>query len=157
RLVGEMIAAVIVRSLADERIRSWERRFAQVLESAMDGVVFVDQAGIVRAWTGQAASVLGRGREGMLGAPIAAASHPDDRAALAAKLAGVATAVQRFELRGLRTDGHVVPIELSMTRIEHAHGVLVASFVRDITDRKRAEAERQRAFDEVSRQKRSLE
>jgi len=50
-----------------------------------------------------------------------------------------------------------VPIELSMTRLERSEGMLIASFVRDITDRKRIEAEKQRAFDEVSRQKRSLE
>ena len=160
RLIGEMIAAVVVRSLADERVRRWERRFAQVLESAMDGVVIVDPTGVVKDWTGQAPSVLGRGREEMVGAALASVIHPDDRAALAAKLdatAGAASAVQRFELRGLSADGRVVPVELSMTHLERPEGVLVASFIRDITDRKRIEAEKQRAFDEVSRQKRTLE
>jgi PAS domain S-box-containing protein len=160
RLLGEMIAAVVVRTRAEERIRSWERRFAQVLESAMDGVVIVDAEGVVKDWTGQATNVLGRDREEMLGAGLVSVIHAGDRAALAAKLtttAGAGGAVQRFELRGLRADGRVVPVELSMTRLDRAEGVLVASFVRDITDRKRIEAEKQRAFDEVSRQKRSLE
>jgi transcriptional regulator with GAF, ATPase, and Fis domain len=49
-----------------------------------------------------------------------------------------------------------VPIELSLTRLERAEGILLALFVRDITDRKRIEAEKQRAFDEVSRRNRSL-
>jgi PAS domain S-box-containing protein len=160
KLVADVIAAALSHRAARERSRRWERRFAQILESAMDGVVLLDAAGVVNEWTPQATAVFGRDRAQMVGAALASVIYEADRDALAARLAkaaGPASPPQRFELRGLAGDGRVVPVELSMTRLERAEGCLVASFVRDITDRKRADAERERAFAEVSRQKRTLE
>ncbi len=157
--LGEIIGAVVARNRAEERLGHAERRFAQVLESAMDGIVLLDSAGIVHDWTAQATATFGRTREEMLGAALATAIHADDHATLAARLvAAVATSSpQRFELRGLREGGRVVPIELSMTRLARAEGTRLAAFARDVTDRKQVEAEKQRAFDDVARQKRSLE
>ncbi|APR76068.1 Anaerobic nitric oxide reductase transcription regulator NorR [Minicystis rosea] len=160
KLVAEVIAAALTSRAARERVQRWERRFAQILESAMDGVILIDGAGIVKDWTAQATSVLGVGRELMLGNDLARLILVEDRSTLAAKIAATLAShapAQRFELRALCGAGRVVPVELSMTRLDRAEGTLVAAFIRDITDRKRAEAEKQRAFDDVSRQKRTLE
>src|SRR5262249_48847730 len=121
RLVADVISAALSHRAARERVRRWERRFAQIIESAMDGVVLLDASGVVRDWTAQAARIFGKDRDEMLGKDLGSVIHADDRAALSSKI-GVAvradSTAQRFELCGIGAGGRLVPIELSMTRLE---------------------------------------
>src|SRR6185369_15140255 len=63
----------------------------------------------------------------------------------------------RLEVQGRHRDGYDVPIELSVSALEGRDAPAFGIFIRDITDRKRAEVVRQQAFDEISRLKRTLE
>jgi PAS domain S-box-containing protein len=159
-IFADVISAVLSHRASRERTRRWDRVVTQILESAMDGVVIVDRLGSIKEWTPRAAAVLGRARDEVIGKELATLVHPDDRVELATRItAAVASSsgAQRFELRSEGADGRPLVFALSMTRLDHAEGVLVAAFMHDVTDQKRIEAEKARAFDEVSKQKRHAE
>jgi PAS domain S-box-containing protein len=153
-LVGGVIASTLARSRADQSLRESEARFTQVIESALDGVVLLDAAGIVIEWNPQAERLFGRERHEVVGRPfVDVALDPKDHARFVDRDAGEA----RLELTGIHREGRAFPIELSIAPMKRGAQTIAAMFVRDITDRRRAEQERQRAFDEVNRQKSNAE
>jgi PAS domain S-box-containing protein len=160
-IIGDVLAHALSRREITLRLHDSERRFAQIFASAMDAAVLLDERGVVRDWNPAASTVFGRARESMLEADLARAVRVEDHPTLAREVArfvaDAAAPAARFELVAVWPDGRLVPIELSMTRLDAADAVVLVAFVRDITDRKRAEADKQRAFDEVARQKRNAE
>jgi len=53
---------------------------------------------------------------------------------------------KRIEITALHRDGHEFPVELAITSVRAEHTVVFSAFVRDITERRRAEAQLQQAL-----------
>jgi signal transduction histidine kinase len=68
---------------------------------------------------------------------------------------------RRVELTGLRSDGSEFPVELTVTRVPLDGPPLFTAYLRDITDRKRTEAElrasRTRVVESADRERRRIE
>jgi PAS domain S-box-containing protein len=160
RLVGDMIAGALARRGAQVSLEHSEQRFVQVVASALDGFAMISDNGVLLEWTAQAERILGWARGEMMGGSLESilteqgrsVGTIDEMYARSLRIPG-----KRLELTGRHRDGAEVPIELSISLLEHGESNAFGVFIRDITDRKRAEVVRQQAFDEISRLKRQIE
>jgi PAS domain S-box-containing protein len=125
-----------------------EAKFRALLESAPDGMVIVNQAGAIVLVNAQAERMFGYDRKELLGQPVEVLVPVQYRGAHVGHRRGYGTAAHArpmgagLELYGQRKDGTEFPVEISLSPLETEEGTLVASAIRDITDRKLAEQER---------------
>ena len=118
------------------------------MDAALDCVVAMDRRGIVVDWNPAAERTFGYAAEEALGREMAELIVPPHlrdahRAGLARSLAGGAPVVleRRIEITAMRRDGEEFPCELTITRIAEPGEPLFVGYVRDITARRRADAE----------------
>ncbi len=119
-----------------------------MLRAALDGIVVIDEASCVLEFNPAAESMFGMRRADVLGRHIGACIVPEHHRAAHAHgfnryLAGGQSRMlnRRVETEGRRADGSLMPIELTVTEIVVERRRLFVAYVRDLTERKAAEAE----------------
>lgn len=127
--------------------KSSEERTRRIIESALDAVISMDSSGRITGWNSQAEAIFGWPGERALECRLLEVIIPErNREAymqgIAQYLAGGQGAVmnRRVEITALHRDGHEFPIELAITPIWLGKTVTFSAFVRDITERRQAEA-----------------
>jgi PAS domain S-box-containing protein len=149
---GRTIGVVLIfRDVTEQRqaqiaLRQSEARKTAILDTALDAVITIDHEGKVVEFNPAAERTLGFQRAEVLGREMAEVMVPLSlretlRHGLAHYLATGQGAVldKRLEMPALRADGMVFPVELAITRIPAEEPPLFTAYLRDITDRKRAE------------------
>jgi PAS domain S-box-containing protein len=133
-----------LRTTANER-RKNEQKFRDMLEAAPDAMVVVNQDGEIILLNLQAEKAFGYRRDELLGQKVTSII-PDGFAErlLADGLRSPADALAQqigtgIELIGRRKDGVEFPIEIMLSPLESAEGILVTAAIRDISVRKEAE------------------
>ncbi|MFI1438517.1 PAS domain S-box protein [Streptomyces fructofermentans] len=138
-----LLVSAAVRDVSDRKAA--EERFRGLLEAAPDAMVIVDDTGTIRLVNAQTEALFGYRREELLGRAVELLVPGRFREHHAAHRAGYADNRQvrpmgaELELHGLRKDGTEFPVEISLSPLETADGLLVSAAVRDVSDRKRAE------------------
>jgi two-component system NtrC family sensor kinase len=119
-----------------------------MLRTAPDGIVVIDEASCILEFNSAAKAMFGFRRGEVLGRNIGTCIVPEHHEAAHAEgfaryLGGAAPVMlgRRVETEGRRADGSLIPIELTVTEVPVERRRLFVAYVRDLTDRKAAEAE----------------
>ncbi len=122
-----------------------ENFYRDLLDAAPDAMIVVDADGRIDLVNTEAERLFGYARAELLGQPVERLlpnrfreRHIEHRARFhaAPKVRGMGVGM---ELAGLRADGSEFPVEISLSPIRTSTGFLVASAIRDVTERQRSE------------------
>ena len=152
--LGAQIGQLLQRVQADEATALSEARKAAILEAALDVVITADMDGRILEANRALTELLGWPVEQAIGASVGELLVPPElrdqhEAGLrryaepgAAHITG-----RRIEVEALHRDGSRVPIELTVTRVDATGAPLVTAFLRDMGERRRVDAERERLLE----------
>lgn len=119
--------------------------YISVLENAQDAIVLTDTVGHIKNWNRQAVLTFGWTLAEVSGRLISTAIFPDrlhrQVAAMVASRQMLRDDHPRTETVALRRDGSEFPIELSLTSVQVGTQLECSFFIRDISQRRKAELE----------------
>ncbi|HZP61581.1 MAG TPA: PAS domain S-box protein [Opitutaceae bacterium] len=130
-----------------ESILAWhapEARYATILETSLDAIITIDQAGKITDWNPAAEEIFGYTCALAMGREAAGFIAPGPATHRTEFLQSLKTGKgrligKRTEMTALRANGGEFPIELTLTRaLDHGPPCFTAC-IRDITERKRTE------------------
>jgi PAS domain S-box-containing protein len=142
--------------IASGALDNAKARIGNIVESAMDAIITVDENGHIVIFNAAAEAIFGCPRSEALGAPLAWFIPERFRAGHAAHIKhfGETVAVSRRMtaqrvVTGLRRNGEEFPIDASISHMSGDDGRLYTVILRDVTRRVRAEEALQRSKDEL--------
>ena len=142
------------RARAETSLRDSEARVRAVVDTALDGVVTMDAGGRIVGWNSQAETIFGWKRDEAIGRSLSETIVPPqhreahERGLKQFMASGHGPVLnQRIEITAMRRDGTEIDVELAITPLKMDGRMEFSAFLRDITERKRAEEERQRLVD----------
>ena len=137
--VSNQVAMAIERKRAEEALRENEVRYRTLFEHANDALFLENERDEILDVNSRACELLGYSREELLALKVSDLQAPETRGEPGSVIRNeLARAGDVFEGVDRRRDGTHIPVEISTSRIGDSG--LVLAIVRDITERKRAEA-----------------
>jgi len=145
RLFTGIVRDITERKLAEEALRESEQRMRAILETAVEGIITIDQRGIVESINPAGCRIFGYSPEEIIGRNVSVLMPSPDREKhdgyIAnylrtghAKIIGIGR-----EVVGQRKDGTLFPMDLSIGEVRLGARRLFTGFVRDISERRELE------------------
>jgi PAS domain S-box-containing protein len=165
---GEPFFTAIVRDIserlrAEEALRESEGRLRAIVETAVDGIVTIDDGGTVTSFNPAASRIFGYAADEVLGRNVSMLMPEPHRGAHDGYMRDYArTRVKKIigigrEVVGLRKDGTQFPMDLSVSETVLGDRRVFTGIVRDVTERKRAEAALAKQAEDLARSNVELE
>jgi PAS domain S-box-containing protein len=134
------------RNLSQEKLDRSRKHAEQIIEMALDAIIQMDESGNITSWNPQAELIFGWTVSEVIGKKMSDTIIPDNYRG--AHLNGIKQYLQtrqsqilnkRIEITALHKNGKEFPIELTVIQIENKDLIIFSAFLRDITERKKAE------------------
>jgi PAS domain S-box-containing protein len=136
--IGRLFTQIEDRKRAEGALLQSEQRFRAFSDASFEGIAFTD-GNVFVDLNDQLAQMLGYERPEMIGMPVVSCVAPDNCDLVCMALRS--TKCGPHEYMALRKDGSVFPVEMQSGVSEVGGRVVRAMAIRDISDRKQAEAE----------------
>jgi two-component system sensor kinase FixL len=145
--VGTVLATGISRLQFEHELRDTAARLRGIVETAVDGIITIDERGIVEAINPAAQRIFGYTAGEVIGRNVSMLMpepHRSDHGGYIARY--LRTGERRIigigrEVRGCRKNGTEFPMDLAVSDTLVAGGRIFTGLIRDITERKRLEQE----------------
>ena len=149
---GRIVAAATsARDISQRRVLESAQYLAAIVENSDDAIVSIDLGGKILSWNDAAERMYGYSEDEAVGQPIDIVIPEDkgkrqEEVDIRDKMAR-GEQIKHYETTRRRKDGAVFQVSVSISPVRDASGRIVAAagFARDISVRKRLEAERRRA------------
>jgi PAS domain S-box-containing protein len=133
------------RKLAEEAVRERETRIAAILDTAVDGIITINEKGLIETFNPAAEKIFGYRAKDILGRNVNMLMGGEDRelhdtymkrylSTNQAKILGI-----RREVMGLRADGSGFPMQLAVSEMRLGNRRHFTGIIRDITLTRQAE------------------
>jgi len=141
-----------------------EARKNAILESSLDPIITINHEGVITEFNRAAEQVFGHAREKVLGTkpsevlfPSSISAGEKDRIERYLEAGEGSMLGRRVEVTAVRADGETFPAEMAMTISQERGAPVLSFFIRDISDRKRAELAQLRYAAELERSNTELQ
>ena len=136
------------RKRVENALRKSEANIRAIVEAAADGIITFDHQGIVTSFNPAAERIFGYQAQDLIGQPLSAliptSAHAEfDRYQVHTHDPGkeITICIGR-EINGRRNNGELFPVDFTVSEIRMGDQQMFTGFVRDITERRKAEQER---------------
>lgn len=125
--------------------RESEAQMRAILDTAVDGIITINERGIVELFNPAAERIFGYRAEEVIGRNVSVLMHSpqreehDDYLARYIRTGRAAIIGIGRQVSGRRKDGSVVPLDLAVSEVKTGGRRLFTGLVRDLSERKRAE------------------
>ncbi|MCB1652178.1 MAG: PAS domain S-box protein [Alphaproteobacteria bacterium] len=147
----------IKNKVPQENIADYAARLETVLKTVIDGIITIDSRGTIQSFNPSAERIFGYRPEEVIGRNVKILMpepyHSEHDGYIKNYLQsgqGKVIGIGR-EVKALRKDGSVFPMELGINQMNIAGAVMFVGTIRDISDRKQAEDELLRSNEELER------
>jgi len=147
--LGHQIGQFLQRRSAETQLEENEQRYAAIVNGALDAIIAIDQDGIITEFNPAAERLFGSSRAEVIGLEMAKIIIPPayreaHRAGLRRQRESGESHIleRRLEMLACRRNGEEFAVELTISRVPGRGPSAFIGFLRDITDRKRHEEER---------------
>lgn len=151
----------VIRDLTERKKQ--EEKFQTIVESVPNGIILVNDKGIITLCNSDSEKMFGYSKNELLGKTVDSLvpvryqhEHPAHRAGFTAQPKKRQMGAGR-DLTGLRKDGTEFPVEIGLNPIHITEGHFVLALIVDITERKTVEEKLHKAYEQVQSKNEEME